>query len=108
LHLQYFLYEKIFFIACPAKFFPAKRNMTREDTEQKIKKDAMLNNLYSAVQFDSSKVKYSVLQVIFYDDVVFNQYDCEFKVHMIKPPLDTIGTMKAYISRDFQTVRRVY
>ncbi|HCL84140.1 MAG TPA: hypothetical protein DIC22_09205 [Chitinophagaceae bacterium] len=59
---------------------------------------------------DTSRVQFTVLEVVYYDDK--KDYICDFKVHMKeKTPdqiKDTTGTMRARISRDFKDVTRSY
>lgn len=50
------------------------------------------------------KVKFAVKEVIFYPEKDF--YRCEFRVNMQGNTIDTIGTMAATISKDFNTVKR--
>lgn len=88
--------------------FSCKNETKPEDVEEKLK-TSMLNFLYEKIAHnDSSKVKYKIVgDVAYYDDKLTNYYDCEFKVRMSLPGRkDTIGTMGAYISKDFKTVKR--
>jgi len=50
------------------------------------------------------KVEFRVKEVVFFPET--NRYLCEFKVNMKTATMDTIGTMKARISRDFKDVER--
>ena len=79
----------------------------------------MQSYLYrSNVNNDSSKVKYRVLDVIYFNDTLKKRYVCVFKVHLkenivdtsgkMKTHFDTTGKMEAYISKDFKTVTRLY
>jgi hypothetical protein len=68
----------------------------------------MQTYLYSAVNNDSSNVKYYVDSVVYFDDNIKNRYVCVFTVHMKEKLFDTTGEMKAYISKDFKTVTRLY
>ena len=77
----------------------------KPDVEKNLK-TAMQTFLYNAVNNDSSKVKYRVQSVVFFDDVKNNVYACEFTVNMITRQLDTTGIMRATISKDFKTVKR--
>ena len=62
--------------------------------------------LYKQVNNDSSKVKYQVKDVSYFAEKKL--YTCDFKVRMILPGrLDTTGTMRAYISKDFKEIKRV-
>ena len=64
--------------------------------------------LYQEKNNDSANIKFRVLDVVYYDDQLKNMYDCEFKVNMKTQLLDTTGTMKANISKDFKKVVRLY
>lgn len=67
-------------------------------------KKAMTEFLYESVNNDSSKVKFEVKDVIFFEDVNF--YECEFNVRMMQGSKDTTGAMKARITKDFSKVSR--
>jgi hypothetical protein len=85
--------------ACNANLSPA-------EVEQKLK-TAMNDYLYKSVNYDSSKVKYRVQDVIYFNDKDY--YDCEFKVFMsVAGGKDSMGSMNARISKDFKTVLRNY
>ena len=71
-------------------------------------KNSMQTYLYNGVNNDSSNIKYHVEKVVYYDDNIKKKYICEFTVHMKTKLFDTTGIMKAYISRDFKTVERLY
>ncbi len=88
----------IFLISCQA-------NNSQSQIQRQLKK-VMTDFLYKSVNYDSSKVKYHVLDVIYYEDKM--NYECEFTVHMIQSGHDTTGSMRAYISKDFKTVNRNY
>ncbi len=85
-----------------------------KDSTQDALKDAMLTYLYNQVNNDSSKVKYRIEDVEFFDDKDKSRYVCEFMVNMRefsiegKARFDTTGKMKAYISNNFQRVTRLY
>jgi hypothetical protein len=82
------------------------RNLSREELEDKLK-FTMTDYLYKGVNYDSSKVKYHVQQVTYYIDKDY--YDCEFKVLMsVEGRKDTVGGMRANISKDFTKVLRSY
>ncbi|HVX28505.1 MAG TPA: hypothetical protein VHB70_19305, partial [Parafilimonas sp.] len=59
---------------------------------------------------DSSNVTYHVQDVTYFNDNLKKRYVCEFKVHLhVKAKsFDTTGIMKAYISKDFKTIKRLY
>ena len=71
-------------------------------------KTAMQTYLYNGVNNDSSNVKYHVEKVDYFDDNYKNTYICEFTVHLKTKLFDTTGIMKAYISKDFKKVKRMY
>lgn len=69
--------------------------------------EAMIRYLYTTVNNDSSQVKFRTEEVIYYEDVKY--YDCEFKVRMLPAGgKDTLGSMRAFISKDFKEVKRTY
>jgi hypothetical protein len=86
-------------------FISCKRSMTKEELEGQLKA-AMSNSLNKQVNFDSTKAKFDVLTVNYFEDKTF--YQCEFRVRLRKPGLDTTGGMAANISKDFITVNRKY
>lgn len=59
-------------------------------------------------RIDTSRVKFNVLYVAFFEDKTF--YLCNFKVNMkekrVNQIFDTTGTMSARISKDFKNVSR--
>ncbi|HEY6976767.1 MAG TPA: hypothetical protein VH396_10790 [Chitinophagaceae bacterium] len=82
------------------------RNLSPEELQAKLK-STMTDFLYKGIKYDSSKVKYHVENVIYYIDK--DDYDCEFKVLMsVKGGTDTVGNMRAKISKDFTKVSRSY
>jgi hypothetical protein len=78
-------------------------NPGTEELKDKLK-SAMTDFLYKGVNYDSAKVKFRVQDVVYYEDK--NTYDCQFKVWMHENDKDTIGTMFAFVSKDFKTVKR--
>lgn len=76
---------------------------TPEETKAKLKA-AMQDFLYKGVNYDSSRVQFHVMEVIYYETQPF--YECEFKVHLHNPNTDTTGIMSARISKDFKEVAR--
>jgi hypothetical protein len=60
--------------------------------------------LYEQVSNDSTKVKYHVNKVYYFETKQI--YLCEFNVRVVSQKLDTTGVMTADISRDFLTVKR--
>ena len=113
-HMTLRAFAILFFVqmlSCKAKDTPV-------DMGNDLKK-VMQAYLYNAVNNDSSKVKYRVEDVVYYDDKERNVYECEFTVNMQTKHidsgenmkvklLDTTGKMKANISRDLQKVERFY
>jgi hypothetical protein len=86
--------------------FACNRNLSLEELQSKLK-STMTDYLYKGVNYDSSKVKYRVQDVVYYIDKDY--YDCEFKVFMsVKGGKDTVGDMSAKISKDFTKVYRNY
>jgi hypothetical protein len=84
-----------------------QKKYTRQEIVQKLS-DAFSKSLYERVHNDSSKVKYYIKDVIFYDDRKYDIYLCEFKVRMVDQRVDTTGIMGATISKDFTKVIRKY
>ncbi len=82
-----------------------KRTMTHDEVEFQLKK-AMERGLYETINNDSSKTKFEVLKVAFFEDKNF--YDCEFIVRLKEPGYDTTGSMAAYITKDFKKMNRKY
>lgn len=75
------------------------------DTKDNLK-NAMSQYLNSPKRADSTKVKFTVLDVIYYEDKTV--YDCQFKVHMKNATIDTVGDMGATVTKDFSRVRRKF
>jgi hypothetical protein len=67
---------------------------------------AMLTSLWTDHNKDTSKVKFEILDVNYFEDTTF--FECEYKVHMhiVKTGFDTVGMMAARVSKDFITVKR--
>jgi hypothetical protein len=86
--------------------FACVMSNSEPDVETDLK-SAMQKYLYSQVNNDSSNVQYRVQSVIFYNDAKNNFYICDFTVYMKVRSFDTTGTMRATISRDFKTVKRI-
>lgn len=76
---------------------------TPEEKKEKLMA-AMQDFLYKSINYDSSKVKYHVLDVLYFEANAV--YDCEYKVNMRTATLDTTGTMSARVSKDMKTVVR--
>jgi len=84
-------------------FFACKRSMSQDDIETELKK-AMTNHLYKSINNDTSRARYEVKSVAFYEEK--NVYDCEFKVRVTAKNYDTTGMMTAKITKDFSRVMR--
>jgi hypothetical protein len=89
--------------------FSCIKKPSRKEIEENLK-TAMELNLNHHPGTDTATLKFKVLNVFYYEEKSF--YTCEFKVNMKQktPEIlkDTTGTMKAEISKDFQTVTRKY
>jgi hypothetical protein len=83
-------------VSCEKKYSP-------QETQDKLK-TAMLRSI--AAEKDTTKAKFQILNVFYFAEKNF--YDCEFKVRMkvLGTNIDTVGFMKATISKDFETVKR--
>ena len=66
--------------------------------------NAMSNNLNSNPNIDTSKIKFTVLSVDYFEEKTF--YACEFKVRMKTPITDTTGIMAANVNKDLEHVVR--
>ena len=77
-----------------------QKELTYQQVENKLIKTM---NEYLNKDRDG-KVQFRVTDVVFFPET--NRYLCEFKVNMKTATMDTIGTMKARISRDFKDVER--
>ena len=75
----------------------------REDIERDLK-TAMSRSLNSDPDIDTSVVKFTVLEVAYFEEK--ESYACEFKVKMKTNRIDTTGMMSANIAKDFRKVVR--
>jgi hypothetical protein len=89
--------------------FSCLKKTGKKDVEENLK-TAMGLYLNHQPRLDTSRVKFKVLEVTYFEDKM--AYLCEFRVNMktkensqIK---DTIGMMAANVSKDFKTVSRKY
>lgn len=82
-----------------------KRHVTYEKIESDLK-TTMENYLNTRRNIDTNKLKFTVIDVVFYEDKTV--YDCRFNVDMRENGKDTVGTMEAWISKDFVTVKRKF
>jgi hypothetical protein len=77
-----------------------ERQLSYEEVEKKLMKTM---NEYLNKQREG-QAEFTVKEVIFFAEK--SRYLCEFKVKMKTASVDTIGTMKANISKDFKAVER--
>jgi len=100
---------RLFFVAIASiiLLFSCLKKSSKKDVPENLK-TAMGLYLNHRRDIDTSRVKFKVLEVAYYEAKA--GYICEFKVNMqtkvsdqIK---DTIGTMTANISKDFKDVSR--
>ena len=77
-----------------------ERELTYEQVEKKLIKTM---NDYLNENRDG-KVEFAVKEVVFFPEK--SRYLCEFRVNMKTGNLDTIGVMKANISKDFKDIER--
>jgi uncharacterized protein YkuJ len=89
--------------------FSCLKKTGKKDVEENLK-TAMGLYLNRQPRLDTSRTKFKVLEVTYFEDKM--AYLCEFKVNMKqkenKQIKDTIGMMAANISKDFKTVSRKY
>lgn len=64
----------------------------------------MTEFLFNSANRDTSAVKFDVKEVLYFEDVEF--YECEFNVAMKQNGKDTVGVMKARVTKDFAGVTR--
>jgi hypothetical protein len=90
-------------------FSSCVKKMKKEDVQESLK-SAMDLYLNHQPMIDTSGVKFSVLEVIYFEDK--SNYICNFKVNMkgkrVNQLFDTTGAMSARISKDFKNVSRTY
>lgn len=81
--------------------------MKVSDVQESLK-SAMDLYLNHQPRIDTSRVKFNVLEVVYFEDKT--NYLCNFKVNMrekrINQLFDTTGSMSARITKDFKTVSR--
>jgi hypothetical protein len=91
--------------------FGCRRKVSPEELQLRLK-NAMLTYLQSGKGYDSSKMKFEMLEVTYFEEPKF--YTCEFKVRMHRRTSDTTrmiisdttGMMMGIISKDFSSVTR--
>lgn len=88
--------------------FSCAKKISKKDVEESLKSSMGLY-LNHQPRIDTSRVKFNVLEVIYFEDKTF--YLCNFKVNMkekrVNQIFDTTGTMSARISKDFKNVSRI-
>ena len=82
-----------------------KRHVSRNYIEDRLK-ETMKSFLTNNKNVDTTKNKFTVLSVSYFEDSTF--YECEFKVNLKQPNSDTTGMMAARISKDFVVLNRKY
>jgi hypothetical protein len=80
-----------------------EKNPKKDEVVSHLKK-AMTEFLFESVNKDTSVVKFDVKEVIYFEDKNF--YECEFNVQMKQNGKDTLGIMKARVTKDFSKVNR--
>ena len=95
--------KKIFFCLLCILAISCQKKPKQAEVQDHLKK-AMSGFLYESINNDSSKVKYDVKDVLFFEDREF--YECEFNVRMLQDGKDTTGVMKARVTKDFTKVSR--
>jgi hypothetical protein len=87
--------------------FSCKRPLPPDETGDNLKA-AWLTYLQHQPNYDSTRVKFEVVNVAFFNDPKY--YICTFKVRMQVPSkaMDTVGTMTGTVSHDFLVVHRKY
>jgi hypothetical protein len=93
----------IFFLLLILTNSGCKRHLTADQIQDSLK-SAMQQYLNSQKNIDTAKIKFTVLDVVYFEDRTL--YNCEFRVKMRFPAKDTIGKMGAKISKDFSDVKR--
>lgn len=79
-----------------------EKQLTYEQLEKKLMKT--MENYLIKNNSKEGQAQFEVKEVIFFAEK--SRYLCEFKVNMKTATSDTIGTMKANISKDFNEVER--
>jgi hypothetical protein len=82
-----------------------KRALSPQQLQDNLK-HAWLTYLQKAPHFDTTRTKFEVMEVTYFEDSTF--YVCEFKVRMKVPSqgVDTVGIMNGTISKDFSSAYR--
>lgn len=95
--------KKLFFCLLCILALSCQKKPKPAEVQEHLKK-AMSGFLYESVHNDSSKVKFEVKDVVFFEDNEF--YECEFNVRMQQEGKDTTGIMRARVTKDFAKVNR--
>ena len=82
-----------------------KRHESKSFIEDRLKA-TMKSFLYNKKDLDTTKTRFTVLSVSYFEDSSF--YECEFKVNLKQLNFDTTGMMAARISKDFVVLNRKY
>ena len=101
--MKTFLKLFLVFVLCGTALSFCKKKPSKSDIEQSLI-TAMSNHLNSDPQIDTSVVKFKVLSVTYFEEVV--NYACEFRVEMKTNHSDTTGLMTARVSKNFEKVIR--
>lgn len=86
-----------------ATIFSCSQKATPEEVEKALKK-SMQEHLENSSEAKVSNAKYEVQEVTYFPGKEY--FECEFKVHMKTDTKDTVGVMKAQVTRDFSKVIR--
>lgn len=99
-----FTMRKILFFCVLLFCFACKRAHTRSEVQKELS-NAMLDFLRKDHNNDTSKIKFEIIDVNYFEDKTF--FECEYKVRMHIPSgIDTVGMMTARVSKDFTIVKR--
>ena len=97
--------QKVLLIACLLVAMTACKHKSTADQVKENLEKTMTDYLTNRRPQGAPPLKFQVLDVIYYEDVKNNQYDCEFKVKLYRPDgTDTTGMVKGKISKDFSRV----
>jgi hypothetical protein len=94
-------------ILCGIIFSSCAKKISTSDVQESLKA-AMDLYLNHQPKLDTSRVKFHVMEVVYFEDKT--NYLCNFKVNMkekrINQLFDTTGNMSARITKDFKIVSR--
>ena len=96
--------KKVFIVVCSILLFVSckQKVLSGPDLEKKLIK-TMQQYLDKEAE---SGVSFTVKDVTYFPDKDRKEYNCEFHVNMHTDKADTVGTMLADISNDFEKVKR--